>query len=308
MSGKALVLGAAGQLGTAVAEAFRMAGWEVIGQVRPGASHRVPPGIRALETMERDPVVEAARGSDVVVHALSPRYTEWRQRAVPLAYSAIAAAEASGATLLFPGNVYNHGGGMPALLDEATAMVPTTRKGKVRVEIERVLRDASERGVRTVILRAGDVFGGGRGSWFDLVLAKELRRGIVTYPGPADVVHAWAYLPDLAATFVRLAEMRAQWGAFEVFGFPGHGVTGREFAAAIAKAVQRDLRIKRMSWWLIHGLGPFVPICGELSEMAYLWQRPHQIAGDKLKSALGEVAHTPLDVAVARSLRNLGLA
>ena len=44
--------------------------------------------------------------------------------------------------------------------------------------------------VRVIILRAGDFFGGVRGSWFDLVITKELERGRITYPGPLDVVHA----------------------------------------------------------------------------------------------------------------------
>jgi nucleoside-diphosphate-sugar epimerase len=170
------------------------------------------------------------------------------------------------------------------------------------------MREASERGVRTIILRAGDFFGGGRGSWLDLVLAKDLRRGVVTYPGPIDLVHEWAYLPDLVAAFVRLAEMREKFGAFETFGFPGHAVTGREFVAALAKAARRGLQIKRMSWWMIHLLRPIVPICRELSEMAYLWQQPHRIAGDKLKAAIGDIPHTPFEAAVARALRDLDLA
>ena len=105
-------------------------------------------------------------------------------------------AEQSGSTLMFPGNVYNYGDGMPAVLDETTPMQPTSRKGKLRVEIEQRMQEAAERGVRTIILRAGDFFGRGRGSWFDLVLIKELAKNRVTYPGPLDVVHEWAYVPD----------------------------------------------------------------------------------------------------------------
>jgi nucleoside-diphosphate-sugar epimerase len=308
MSGRVLVLGAAGRFGYAAAEAFRMAGWEVASQVRPGASHRVPRGTKAVETIDRAVVVEAARGTDVVVHALNPPYTKWQRLALPLAYSAIDAAEAAGATLMFPGNVYNYGAGMPDVLDETTPMRATTRKGQVRIEIEQRLREASERGVRTIILRAGDFFGGGRGLWIDLVLTKELRRGIITYPGPFDVVHEWSYVPDLVAAFVRLAEKREQFGAFETFGFPGHAVTGRELVEAIAKAARRGLQLKPMTWWLIHLMRPIIPLCRELSEMAYLWQEPHRIAPDKLQAAIGDIPHTPLDVAVARALRELGLA
>ena len=44
----------------------------------------------------------------------------------------------------------------------------------------------------------------------------------------------------------------------------------------------------------------------ELTEIGYLWQVPHRIDGGKLAAAIGKVPHTPLDIAVARSLRELG--
>ena len=43
----------------------------------------------------------------------------------------------------------------------------------------------------------------------------------------------------------------------------------------------------------------------ELSEIAYLWHEPHRIAGDKLTAAIGELPHTPLDVAIRRALHDL---
>src|SRR5436853_949852 len=146
-----LILGAAGRLGYAAAEAFRSEGWAVTGLVRPGAAHRVPPGIKVVETTDRKAAVEAARGVNVVLHALNPPQTKWHQMALPHAYSAIEAAETSGATLMFPGNIYNYGRGMPEVLDESTPMQPTTRKGRIRYEIEQRLLEASERGVRTII-------------------------------------------------------------------------------------------------------------------------------------------------------------
>jgi nucleoside-diphosphate-sugar epimerase len=307
MTGRILILGAAGRFGTAAALAFRKAGWEVSSLVRPGAGHRAPRGTTVIETTDRPVAVEAARGMDVVLHALNPRYTDWERMALPHAYSAIEAAETAGATLMFPGNVYNYGAGMPEVLDESTTMQPTSRKGRLRVEIEQRMREASDRGMRAIILRAGDFFGSGRGAWLDLVIAKELRRGTVTYPGALDVVHEWAYVPDLAATAVRLAEVRDRLGMFETFGFPGHAVTGREFVGAIAKAIGHGVKVKRLSWWLIHALSPIVPLPRELSEIAYLWKAPHRIAGDKLKAAIGEVPHTPLEVAMAQALRELDL-
>jgi nucleoside-diphosphate-sugar epimerase len=242
---------------------------------------------------------------DVVLHALNPQLA-MSQQALALAYSTINAAETAGATLLFPGNLDNYGSPLPPIIDEATPMRPTSRKGRIRVAIEDRIEEATDRGLRAIILRAGDAFGGGRGSWLDLVVAKDLGRDRVTYPGPTGVAHEWAYLPDLAATLVRLAGARDRLDRFERFGFPGHAVTGHEFATAIARACGRRLQIKRMTWWLIHALRPIVPLCRELSEAAYLWHQPHRIDGRKLEAAIGGVPRTPLDAALARALQEIG--
>jgi len=310
MSGRILILGAAGRLGYAAAEAFRIAGWSVTSLVRPGAAHRAPRGTRIVETIDRRDAIEAALGVDVVLHALNPPFKSWRRMALPHAYAAIEAAETAGATLLFPGNLYNYGAGMPSVIDEATPMAPTTRKGDIRVEIEQRMQEASERGMRTIILRAGDFYGSGRGSWFDLVIAKQLVRNEVTYPGPLDVAHEWAYVPDLAGAMVALAEARERLGPYETFGFPGHAVTGRALIDAVAKAIGRegrDVRVRQMQWWMIKALAPFFALPRELAELDYLWQIPHRIAGDKLKGTIGLVPHTPLEMAVKRALRELGV-
>lgn len=308
MTSRVLVLGAAGRLGYKAAEAFRAAGWSVGSVVRPGGARRAPSRTEVVEidARDHDAVARAARGTDVVLHALNPTYTEWSRLALPLAYAAINAAETAGATLLFPGNIYNYGSPLPPTIDETTPMQPSSRKGQIRLAMEDRMAEAAERGARVIVLRAGDFFGGGRGSWFDLVLVKEIARGRLTYPGPLDVVHEWAYLPDVAAALVRLAAVRDTLRPFEVFGFPGHSVTGRELTTALARAADGRLQVKRMSWWLIHALRPIVPLCRELSEIAYLWNEPHRIDGGKLAAAIGEVPRTPLDLAVARALQDLG--
>jgi nucleoside-diphosphate-sugar epimerase len=306
VKGKILVMGAAGRLGFTAAEAFRDAGWQVKGLVRPGRASAVPRKVQAVEAVTRDEAIGAAQGCDVVLNALNPAITEWNKNALSLAYGAIAAAEGSGATLIFPGSVWNFGRGMPPVLDENTPMHPTTRKGGMRVEIEQRIREACERGLRAILLRAGDFYGGGRGSWFDLVIAKDLEKQRLTYPGPLDVVHAWAYLPDFTATLVRLADNRERFSPFESFGFPGHAVSGHELIATIEAVTKAKFNIRPMSWWFLKTFGQFMAMGRELSELEYLWRVPHQISGDKLEAAIGEIPNTPLSQAVAASLRALG--
>ena len=149
MSSHILVLGAAGRLGKAAAEAFHAAGWRVTSVVRPGAAAHAPAGTQIAEIDARDhaEVTAAARGVDVVLHALNPAYTQWSRQALPLAYSAITAAEGAGGTLLFPGNLYNYGSPLPPVIDERSPMLPSSRKGALRLAIEERLQEAAGRGL-----------------------------------------------------------------------------------------------------------------------------------------------------------------
>ncbi|MFL6800048.1 MAG: NAD-dependent epimerase/dehydratase family protein [Xanthobacteraceae bacterium] len=311
MASRILILGAAGRLGRVAAEAFREAGWDVTSLVRPGRSARAAAGTTAVEVdaLDHEAVAKAARGAAVVLHALNPVITSWAKQALPLAYSALFAAETAGATLMFPGSLYNYGSPLPLVIEEDTPMRASSHKGRLRIAIEdRLQEGAEERGVRTIIIRSGDFFGGnGRGSWLDLVIAKDIAKLRLTYPGPLDIVHAWAYLPDLAAVMVRLADLRNTLPAFASYGFPGHSVTGEEFTRALAKAVRNRLRVTQMSWWLIHALAPFMQLPKEISELHYLWKEPHRISGEKLAAAIGEIPHTPLDVAAARAIQDLAV-
>jgi nucleoside-diphosphate-sugar epimerase len=138
--------------------------------------------------------------------------------------NSIAAARAMGARILLPGTIYNYGPDVFPVLTEDSPQHPATRKGAIRVELERRLEVASRDGVRTIVLRAGDFFGPRPGnSWFSQALAKPGRpvRSII-YPGAAGVGHAWAYLPDVAETFALLAEREESLDAFATYHFEGH--------------------------------------------------------------------------------------
>jgi hypothetical protein len=61
-----------------------------------------------------------------------------------------------------------------------------------------------------------------------------------------------------------------------------------------------------MSWWTLKTIGRLMALGRELAELEYFWKVPHRIDGSKLKAAIGDVPHTPLNKAVAMSLRELG--
>jgi nucleoside-diphosphate-sugar epimerase len=265
----------------------------------------------AGDAMNTTDVVAAARGVSVVVHAANPPgYRNWRGLALPMLESSIAAAKANGARVVLPGAVYNFGPDTPELIDEQVAQRPVTRKGKIRVEMEERLRQAATDGVAVLIVRAGDFFGPRAGnSWFSqgFVRPGKALSG-VTYPGQRDAGHAWAYLPDLAETIVRLLERAEDLAPFEVFHFGGHGFArGVELAEATRRvAGVPTARIRRFPWFAVYVAAPFHETMREMLEMRYLWSRTLLLDNRKLVTFLGEEPHTDLDTALRATLAGLG--
>lgn len=316
MQATVLILGARGRFGLAAARAFADAGWRVLGQTRPGAAPPEGPRIEWLPADLNDTrkLTAAAQGAAVVVHALNPAYTHkaWRTEAVPMLEAAMGLARSLDATLMLPGNVYNFGVTMPRVLREDTPQLARTIKGRIRVAMESRLQHS---GIRAVVIRAGDFFGSGRGSWFDLAMAKGLQKGRLIYPGQRDVPTAWAYLPDLARTFVAVAQRRAQLQPFEVFHFAGYSLTAQQWQDALDPIALAHgwvhpgahLTMRRVPWAALRLGAVFHPVLASTVEMRYQWGTPHALANDKLTALIGAEPHTPLPDAVRRALGDLGL-
>jgi nucleoside-diphosphate-sugar epimerase len=309
----ALVLGATGGVGGEVARLLVARGWRVKALHRaPQTAARLGDGMQWLrgDAMVREDVVAAAEGVQLIVHAVNPPgYRNWGQLVLPMIDNSIAAALASGARILLPGTVYNFGPDALPNLKEDSPQLPVTRKGKIRAEMEARLQAAAADGVRTLVVRAGDFFGPRAGnSWFSQGVIKPGQAvASMTRPGPAGVGHQWAYLPDLAETMVRLVEREARLPVFASYHMEGHwDADGQQMAAAIRRVTGKpELKLRAFPWWLAKLASPFVTVFRELLEMRYLWEQPVRMSNQRLLNVLGSEPHTPLDVAVRRTLEGL---
>jgi nucleoside-diphosphate-sugar epimerase len=312
-----LVLGANGRLGRGAVGAFAAAGWRVLAHSRRAPAQPLPAGARHLDLPLDDTAGLAAQaaGTQVVVHALNPIYTRWATEALPLARQAMDVAQRLDARLMLPGNVYNFGSSMPARLEPGTLQNADTAKGRIRVQIEAEMRRRSVHGLRSAVLRAGDFYGGGgTGAWLDKVVLAGLRRHKLVYPGPLDVPHAWAYLPDLARAFVAVAS-RQGLPAFTDLHFNGHTLTGAQLLAAIEGAAASlgivpagGWRRGRLPWALLRVGGLLVPMWRELAEMEYLWRVPHALDDAALRECVGVLPATPVERALRQAIEDLGHA
>ena len=311
----ALILGATGGIGGAVAVALLRHGWRVVGMARDPAGHHKPTGTDPLagvqwiagDAMNADDVRRAAAGAAVIFHGVNPPlYRNWGGLVLPMIDNSIAAARAVGARVVLPGTIYNFGPDAYPNLVEDSPQHPTTRKGRIRVAMEQRLEAASGEGVPALIVRFGDFFGPmARNSWFSQGLVRPGKRlRTLRYPSPPGVGHAWSYLPDAGETVARLLDRSGELEPFARFHAQGHwDADGRQMATAIIAGVGRpQIRIKPFPWPLVGLAGRFNETLRELYEMRGLWRTSIRLDNARLVAFLGAEPHTPLNDAVRATL------
>ena len=286
MSQTALILGASGIFGHNAAQAFEAAGWTV----------------RRFDRKSGD-MIRDAQGVDVIVNAMNPpNYHAWDRLIPKITSQVLAAAKASGATVLLPGNVYVFGD-QPGPWRETTPHRPVARKGRVRAEMEAAYRQASQDGVQVIILRGGDFIDpDSPHAVLNLVSLKGLAKGRITSLGAPDVPRAYAYLPDMARAAVALAERRQGLSRFEDIPFPGHTFSMSELTTALQTQMGRPLRLRRFPWWAMRLASPVWELARELIEMRYLYDTPHRLDGTRFHQLLPDFQGTSFQDVVSRHL------
>ncbi len=276
MTHTVLILGGTGKIGSHAAEAFWNAGWQVRHFNR-----------------KTDDLTTAAMGADVIINGLNPHgYKNWETVIPAITKQVIAAAQASGATVIIPGNIYNFGD-RPGVMDENTPQTPHTRKGQIRVRMEAAYRAA---GVRTIVLRAGNFIDPrGNGDAMSMMLLREIKSNKVTTMGDPDAMQAYAYVPDWARAAQMLAEIRADLPVFADVPFPGHAFTTTQLRDTLAQATGRNLKITRFPWWLMTVLAPFWGLAKEMREMRFQFSMPHSLSGTRFAELLPDFVPTPLE-------------
>ena len=314
----ALVLGANGGVGGEITKALLKRGWTVRALVRDVESAEMrwhdndsAPQFINGDAITPSDVMSAAQGVSVIVHAVNPPgYRDWAKLVLPMLDNTIAAAKAVGARIVLPGTVYNFG---PDAYDnpvEDAPQNPKTRKGAIRVEMEKRLRDAAGTGAPALILRCGDFFGpGAANNWFSQGLVKPGKPvSSISYPGRKGVGHQWAYLPDVGETVAELLERADALEPFAVFHMEGHwDAEGTRMVEAIRTATGKpDIPVRAFPWWLLSLASPFVTLFREMREMRYLWRVPLHMTNRKLVGFLGREPHTGWEPAVRETLKGIG--
>lgn len=299
---RAMVIGATGGTGAAIVEELVKRGTETIAfgrsqaklaklAERLGNPAHLTLGIG--DAMRPDNLVSQAGDADVWFHCANVPYHEMASKLIPLGESVMEAAERAAVRVVAIDGIYPYGRRQFDPVTEEHPKQPHTRKGKVRLEFERMLFDKRWSKAKVLIARLPDYYGptANEASYLGSTLEAIAAGKMAFFIGNMHTPREYVYLPDAAAMVVELATKDFAYG--QNWHIPGAGViSGREIvklAQASGGSAKPVIQLKKVGLSL---LGLAVPVMKEVVEMLYLTEEPLTLSREKYERNIGPVVAT----------------
>ena len=296
-----LVTGATGGLGTnVIAEAGRR-GLEVRALVRDPTRVQGAHGLELVQGDALDPaaVTQALEGRDALFHIVNVAFgRDWVETTTRLLDSAISACCATGARLVFPGNVWIYGRGVPGdVVPESRAPAPCSKLGRARLAKEERLRAS---GVRFVILRLPEFYGPHVQTLTGPPLKKIVEGRTGLWFGPPDVAVEFVFMPDAARALIDVGLAPDVDG--QTFHLPGVApTTPRAFFAQAIRLAGTGAFVALPSW-TVRLAGVVSPMAHAFADILHLWEDPVLLDGAKLCARFTALRNTSYEEGLAATI------
>ncbi|MER5688120.1 NAD-dependent epimerase/dehydratase family protein [Streptomyces sp. NPDC002205] len=267
-------------------------------------------GGAAIEGVERfaadvataDGARAAVEGAAVVYHCVNVGYHLQVDVMPRIQEAVLAAAEAVGTRLVVLDTLYPYGETHGAVMTEDSPWNATTRKGRMRAELDaRYLAAHTEGRLRVVLGRSADFVGPGvlNSTLGGAVFPAALTGGAVPALGDIDLPHSYTYIADVAAGLATLGAHPDSDG--RVWHLPtAPALTTRQIFTMIEQRTGRPLDITVVDE--PRPVGPFDDVfMAEYAEMFYQHTEPQIVDSSAIEKAYGLTAN-PLPATVDATL------
>ena len=279
-----------GSVGRATAARLLSEGREVVVAQR-NAPRDLPSGatFAPVDALDRDAVVKAVRGSGQFVVAIGFPYSGplWREVWPKVMTNFVEACKATGARMVFVDNLYMYGP-QTTPLNETMPLADYGLKPAARSAATRIWMAAAAAGeARVAALRPPDFYGPGVGLSFlgDTSIGKLAQGKAAVFVGSPDVLHDYAYVPDIARAVGTLLDAPdlAFGQAWHMPCAPTR--TTRDLLQIAADTLHVKLHISALPAWMLGPSAMFSPLLRELKEMRFQWDRPYQVDASRFRAA-----------------------
>lgn len=303
---KAMVVGASGGMGYSLVLELVSRGIEVVAFARGKSklSHLYS-GIRRVsiktgDAMNREQLIHSSNGCDVIFHALNLPYEDWKDKLIRVTENIIYAAERNNARLAVVDNIYAYGRSGGKKLTEDWEKDPQTRKGKLRLNMDERLKQAT---IPTLNCHFPDFYGpNATNTYIHFTLQQLLKKKKAGFVGPKHILREFIYTKDGARVMVDLAIRNEAYG--QNWNIPGGtAFTGKDIEHELKNILGEEKELYFISkplftiFALFAGKG-----MREALEMQYINSEPTILSGQKLESFLGNVITTPFEQGIRETI------
>lgn len=255
------------------------------------------------DAMDLEKLKKVASGKQFIFHGINYPYDKWEENMDLVTGYVIVAASYNNSTIIFPGNIYEFG-----LVDEITEEMvpnPTTKKGKIRLKLFNMLKNATDdKKCKVIFIRLPDFFGPNVVNGLtERIFGNAVKQKPINWLIRSDVPHQFVYTPDAANLMYQICldENRPDFTLYNYASFVLPSFNA--FAEEIAKQTGGPAKVQNLPKFVTNIMGLFMPVMRELKENFYLFESAVILNDGKIRNDFPEFEHTPLEEAIGETLK-----
>lgn len=297
---KQTILGAGGAIGIELAKALPTYTSDIRLVGRNPKKINSTDELFKADLSNRDEVLKAVEGSDIVYLMVGFDYNTklWQQMWSPLIKNVIDACLQHNTKLVFFDNVYAIGGNNVEHITENSPISPTSKKGEVRAEVDKLILAGIEKGkLNAIIARSADFFSGvkDKSLLMNMVYDNLAKGKKAQWFCNAKVIHSNSYTPDLGKGTAMLGNTKDAYNQIWNLPTDPKKISGEEWINLFATEMQTSNKYQVLPGWGIKALGLFVPILKEMYEMRYQYDRDYYFDSSKFNNHFNYTPTTNAD-------------
>ncbi len=284
------ILGAGGAIGIELAKALK----EFTNDIR--LVSRNPEKVNSTDELliadllNADEVRKAIEGSSVVYVTIGFPYSVkvWKESWPKLVENVIKACIEHNCKMVFFDNIYMYDSNNMDGMTEETPINPSSKKGKIRDEIAKMIMDAvSEGKLNALIARSADFYGPKikNNSMLTETVFKPFSNGKkANWIGSVDFKHSFTYIRDAGKATALLGNSEDAFNQIWHLPTAPNPFTGKEWIEVIAREMGAKPKFQVAPKFLVKIMGLFMPIMKEMVEMMYQYDRDYVFDSSKFES------------------------
>jgi len=259
--------------------------------------------IQSLDLTKAEDIDAAIKGSETVYVTIGFPYStkEWQAKWPPFMEQVIISCKAYNSKLVFFDNIYmydpNHLNGMT----EETPINPSSKKGKVRAQLVKMIMNEVEDGNLTALIaRCADYYGPSidrNGMVREMIFKNFAINKKANWLCSDKFKHSVTYTPDAGKATAMLGNTPDAFNQVWHLPTAPNPFTGKEWIESIAKAMEVKPKYQIATKFIVKIMGIFMPIMKEMQEMLYQYDRDYVFDSSKFEKRFN-FSPTPYSVGI----------